>query len=47
LKAYIARQGVLASIQARTRLVTHLNLSRASIDRALQVFREYPGWGSG
>jgi threonine aldolase len=47
LKAHIARHGVLASIQARTRLVTHLDLSRASINRALQVFRDYPGWHAG
>lgn len=44
IKAHLARHGILASVDCRTRLVTHLDLPRASIDRALQVFREYPGW---
>jgi threonine aldolase len=44
LSAHIARQGILATIQARTRLVTHLDLSRASIDRAIAAFRDFPGW---
>jgi|SRR5580658_1461274 threonine aldolase len=43
-RAHLARQGILATIQARTRLVTHLDLSRAAIDRAVNVFRDYPGW---
>jgi len=44
LRAHIARQGILATISARTRLVTHLDLSRASIGRAISAFRDYPGW---
>ena len=44
LRAHMARQGILATIQARTRLATHLDLSRASIDRAIAAFRDFPGW---
>jgi hypothetical protein len=29
---------------AHLRLVTHLNLSRAAVDTALEAFRCYPGW---
>jgi threonine aldolase len=42
LKAHLARQRVLASVAPRTRLVTHLDVSRAQLDAVLQVFREFP-----
>ena len=41
---HLAARGVRASIGAHTRLVTHLDVTRAKIDLALQAFREYPGW---
>jgi threonine aldolase len=47
LKAHLAARAILASVQARTRMVTHLDLSRASIDEALQAFGDFPDWGRG
>jgi threonine aldolase len=44
LTEYLLRRGIRASITPRTRLVTHLDVSRAKIDVALQAFREYPDW---
>ena len=44
LKAHLNKQGVLASIAARTRLMTHMDLTRPKIDAAVRVFREYPHW---
>ena len=41
---HLAARGVRASIGAHTRLVTHLDVTRAKIDLALQAFLEYPGW---
>jgi threonine aldolase len=38
---HLARFGILATIAPRTRLVTHLDLSRAKIDTALRAFREF------
>jgi threonine aldolase len=45
LRAHLKRRGILASIAPRTRLMTHMDLTRANIDAALQGFREYPSWG--
>jgi threonine aldolase len=42
LKAHLAQRRVLASVAPRTRLVTHLDVSRAQLDAVLQVFREFP-----
>jgi threonine aldolase len=44
LDAHLASRGVRVSIGTHTRLVTHLNVSRAQIDTALQAFRDYPDW---
>lgn len=44
LAAHLAKLGVIASIGTRTRLATHLDAPRASIEAALQAFREFPGW---
>jgi threonine aldolase len=46
LAEHLLRRGIRASITPRTRLVTHLDVSRASIDAALQAFREYADWSS-
>jgi threonine aldolase len=44
LSAHLAQRGILASIGPRTRLVTHLDVSREKIEQTVQTFREYPGW---
>lgn len=44
LAAHLAERGILASIGAHSRLVTHLDVPREKIDSALQAFREYPAW---
>jgi threonine aldolase len=41
---HLLGRGIRASVAEHTRLVTHLDLSRAKIDAALRAFREYPGW---
>jgi threonine aldolase len=45
LSEHLRRRGICASISPRTRLVTHLDVSRADIESALQAFRDYP-WAS-
>jgi len=45
LREHLARLGVLATIAPRTRLVTHLDLSRSKIDLALRAFGDFPHWG--
>jgi threonine aldolase len=44
LKAHLRQHGVIASVAPRTRLMTHMDLPRAKIDRAIQAFRDYPHW---
>ena len=44
LKAHLRQHGVIASLAPRTRLMTHMDLPRAKIDRAIQAFRDYPHW---
>jgi threonine aldolase len=44
LKAHLKDRGIIATIAPRTRLMTHMDLSRAKIDRAVQAFRDYPNW---
>ena len=44
LEAHLTEEGIIASLGPRTRLATHLDAPRAKIDRALQAFREFPGW---
>ncbi len=41
LKAHLAARGVLARIDARTRLLTHLDVSRAQIDFAVGAIADY------
>ena len=41
LESHLSRRGIRASIGARTRLVTHLNLSRAEVATVLDAFRDY------
>jgi threonine aldolase len=41
LRHHLAGRGVLVSVASRTRLVTHLDVSRAQLDYALKAFREF------
>jgi threonine aldolase len=44
LADHLSARGIRVSMAAHLRLVTHLNLSRAAVDTALEAFRCYPGW---
>jgi threonine aldolase len=44
LKAHLRQRGILASVAPRTRLMTHMDLPRGKIDRAIEAFRDYPHW---
>jgi threonine aldolase len=44
LRGHLKKQGILASVAARTRLMTHMDLPRPKIDAAVRAFREYPHW---
>jgi threonine aldolase len=46
LSAHLSQRGILATIGPRTRLVTHLDVSRGMIEATLQAFRECPGFSS-
>jgi threonine aldolase len=46
LKSYLGERGILATVRPRTRLMTHLDLPRRQIDKALKAFRDYPHWDS-
>ena len=41
LRAHLEERGILASLAPRTRLVTHLDVSRAQLDRAIGAFGEF------
>lgn len=43
LAAHLADRGIIASITARTRLVTHLDVTREQVALVVKAFREYPG----
>jgi len=44
LRGHLKKRGILASIAARTRLMTHMDSPRPMIDAAVRAFREYPHW---
>ena len=44
LGEHLRERRVLASLGARTRLVTHLDVPRSAIETALRAFADYPGW---
>jgi threonine aldolase len=46
LAQHLLQQGIRASLGPRTRLVTHLDVSRADVTAALQAFRAYPDWAT-
>jgi len=46
LKTHLRQRGILASLAPRTRLMTHMDLPREKIDRAVHAFRDYPHWPS-
>lgn len=43
LSRHLAERGILVSVAARTRLVTHLDITREQIASTVRAFREYPG----
>jgi threonine aldolase len=46
LARHLEERGILATVSSRTRLVTHLDLTRAQIESVLQAFRDFPHWKS-
>jgi threonine aldolase len=46
LQSHLEERGILATVRARTRLVTHRDVPRAKIETVLQAFRDYPHWDS-
>ena len=44
LKIHLEQCGILASVAPHTRMVTHLDVARAKIEKTLQAFRDYPHW---
>jgi threonine aldolase len=46
LQSHLDKHGILATVRARTRLVTHRDAPRAKIETVLQAFRDYPHWDS-
>jgi threonine aldolase len=44
LKSHLDARGILATVAARTRLVTHLDVPRPKIETVLQAFRDFPHW---
>ena len=46
LGAHLERSGILATVKPRTRLVTHLDVSRPKVDTVLRAFHDYPHWNS-
>jgi threonine aldolase len=44
LKAHLNQRGILAAVVPRTRLMTHMDISRDKIDTAVRAFREFPHW---
>jgi threonine aldolase len=44
VKTHLKSRGVIASIAPRTRLMTHMDLTRAKIDAAVQAFGDFPHW---
>ena len=46
IDAHLVARGIRASVQPLTRLVTHLDISRAAVETALDAFRDFPGWTS-
>jgi len=41
LSAHLAGRGIVASLGQKTRLVTHLDVSAAQVEQAVQVFKDY------
>jgi threonine aldolase len=44
LKTHLNERGVLATVVPRTRLMTHMDVSREKIEEAVRAFREFPHW---
>ena len=41
LRLHLADRGILATLAPRTRLVTHLDLSRAQIEHTVRAFQDF------
>jgi len=46
LKAHLKQCGVIAAVVPRTRLMTHMDVTKHEIDVAVRAFRDYPHWSS-
>jgi threonine aldolase len=46
LQGHLEERGILATVRARTRLVTHRDVPHAKIETVLQAFRDFPHWDS-
>jgi threonine aldolase len=44
LREHLRERGVVATVAPRTRLMTHMDLTRPKIDHAIEAFRDYPDW---
>jgi threonine aldolase len=44
LKAHLKQRNILATVVPRTRLMTHMDISRDKIAAAVRAFREFPCW---
>ncbi len=43
MQEHLAEQGVVAIVSPRTRLVTHLDVDAAGVDRAVAAFSSFRG----
>jgi threonine aldolase len=46
LRAHLQERGILATVVPRTRLMTHMDVTREKVDAAVRAFRDYPYWQS-
>jgi threonine aldolase len=44
LRAHLKQRGVIAAVVPRTRLMTHMDVTKDKIDAAVRAFRDYPHW---
>jgi threonine aldolase len=44
LRAHLKQRGVIAAVVPRTRLMTHMDVTKDEIDVAVRAFRDYPHW---
>jgi threonine aldolase len=44
LAQHLKERGVIVAVVPRTRLMTHMDVTRDKVDAAVRAFREYPHW---